>query len=116
MRRKPWKYIGIKGYSEFVASDDDFLIFRRFGTLNTRLALALQDEISVFEQQLLDLDKGYSDKNGKDMNNGSFRDDMDDRAELLERIREKMQRYSTTCPQELPFPLATLKHRLSHTI
>jgi hypothetical protein len=92
--KKPWKYIGIKGYSEFLASEDDLLIFRRFGALNTRILLVLQDEVSVLEQQLNDMDTFYSDKNGEDYNNGTFRDDMPDRADLLNHLREKLYQYS----------------------
>ena len=92
--KKPWKYIGIKGYSEFLASEDDLLIFRRFGALNTRVLLALQDEVSVLEQQLNEMDTVCGDKKGEDYNNGTFRDDMPDRADLLNHLREKLYQYS----------------------
>jgi len=26
---KPWKYVGYRGYTEFLVSDNDFLVFRR---------------------------------------------------------------------------------------
>src|ERR1700709_880850 len=84
--RKPWKYSGYKGYSEFLASETDFCIFRKFEVLNTRIALSLQDELSVLEADLDDLDKGYSRKNAGDINNGSFRNDREDRAELVSKI------------------------------
>ncbi|KAJ4142269.1 hypothetical protein NW754_009719 [Fusarium falciforme] len=57
---KPWKFIGYKGYAEFISSDDDWFILRRFGALNVRVALALQDEVSVLEEELKKLDATYS--------------------------------------------------------
>jgi hypothetical protein len=95
IQRKPWKYIGIKGYAEFISSDDDFFILRRFHTLNTRVALALQDEISDLEDRLKLLDEQYSDKDANDVNNGTFRDDMEDRSEIIETLRKKLKRYSS---------------------
>lgn len=59
---QPWKYTGYKKYSWFLASDDHFMIFRRFGTLNARIILALQDELSVAEEKLKKLDEDYSSK------------------------------------------------------
>ena len=92
--RKPWKYIGTKGYSEFLASEGDLLVFRRFGALNARILLALQDEISKLEEDLDEMDTFYGDKDGEDYNNGTFRDDMPDRADLLNHLREKLYEYS----------------------
>jgi hypothetical protein len=39
--KKPWKYIGYKGYSEFISSDSDFLLFWGFGAASVRVALSL---------------------------------------------------------------------------
>jgi len=47
---KPWKYIGCKVFSRWVASDSSFFILYRFGALNTRVALSLQDEIVQLEE------------------------------------------------------------------
>ncbi|RYP88543.1 hypothetical protein DL769_000239 [Monosporascus sp. CRB-8-3] len=52
VQRKPWKFVGYKRYADFISSDDDFFILRRFSSLNVRVALALQDQISVLEEQL----------------------------------------------------------------
>ena len=43
--RKQWKYVGYRGYCEFAASDNDFLLLRRFNKLAIRSLLAIQDEI-----------------------------------------------------------------------
>jgi len=86
--KKPWKYIGYKGYSDFVASDNDFFIFRRFTSLNSRVALLLQDQLSLLEEQLEELDRQYSRKEAGDINNGSFRFDNEDRMKVVEKICE----------------------------
>jgi hypothetical protein len=92
--RKPWKYIGYKGYTDFVALENDFYIVRRYGARNARIALALQDQVAVLEEELERLDKQYSRVEAEDINNGSFRDDADDRIELLMQIHKKVVEYS----------------------
>ncbi len=94
IEKKPWKYIGYKGYSEFLASENDFFIFRKFASLNSRIALRLQDQLSVLNGELEELDIRYSRKDAADVNNGSFRYDQVDRSELLERIQDKLVKYS----------------------
>lgn len=94
LARKPWKYIGYKGYSEFLASENDFYIFRKFEILNSRIALALQDQVFILEEELEELDVRYSSTSATDVNNGSFRDDQPDREELLEKIHDKLTKYS----------------------
>lgn len=94
IEKKPWKYIGYKGYSEFIASDNDFYIVRQFASLNARVVLALQDQIAVLETNLDELDAQYSKRDAEDLHNGSFRDDRDDRTELIEKITTKLAKYS----------------------
>ncbi|KAI8669140.1 hypothetical protein NCS57_00728000 [Fusarium keratoplasticum] len=94
IQRKPWKFIGYKGYTEFISSEDDWFVLRRFGTLNVRVALALQDEISVLEEQLKELDESYSRRESPDRHNGRFRGDAEDRRALTELISDKLYRYS----------------------
>jgi hypothetical protein len=98
IEKKPWKYIGYKGYAEFIASDNDFYILRRFASLNSRVALTLQDQISVLEEQLDDLDKHCSRRDAEDLHNGSFRDDREERTALVEMIYEKLTKYSAFAP------------------
>src|SRR5437868_4632427 len=86
IQRKPWKHIGYKGYANFIASEDDLFILRRFDTLNTRVALALQDEISELEEELGMLDKRYSSRDAEDVHNGTFREDLGDRSEMIKTI------------------------------
>ncbi|KAL1882806.1 hypothetical protein Daus18300_000444 [Diaporthe australafricana] len=94
IQRKPWKFIGYKGYSKFIASDNDFFILRRFGTLSSRVALSLQDEIVELEERLEECDVAYSSRDGEDVNNGTFRDDLPDRKELLQVIGKRITRYN----------------------
>lgn len=91
---KPWKYIGYKGYTDFIASENDFFMLRRFASISTRIALKLQDEVLELEEKLEELDKKYSRRGAVDVNNGSFRDDEDDRAQVLELLRQKLVVYS----------------------
>lgn len=54
---QPWIYIGYRGFCKFIASDDDFFIFRKFGNLSARVLLALQDELSELEGQLEEIER-----------------------------------------------------------
>jgi hypothetical protein len=90
-KEKPWKYVGYKVFSRWVASDPSFFVLRRFGTLNARVALSLQDEIAQLEERLDHMDKTYSDRDTEDANNGTFRDEpfsngKDDRSELVRKV------------------------------
>jgi hypothetical protein len=91
---KPWKYVGYDGYSKFLASDDDFMVFRRFGTLNTRIALVLQDKVSVLEEKLVALDTRYSQKEMDDFHNGTLRDELPDREIVIDDIVVALHKYS----------------------
>jgi hypothetical protein len=91
---KPWKFIGYKGYTEFISSDDDWFILRRFGALNVRVALALQDEVSVLEEELKKLDATYSQRGSPDRHNGRLRGDVEERRALIELLSDKLYKYS----------------------
>lgn len=99
-KEKPWKYIGYRVFSRWVASDPSFFVLRRFGTLNARVALSLQDEIAELEERLDHMDKKYSDRDTDDVHNGTFREDQFSigeysRAQLVRQILpEKLARYS----------------------
>lgn len=89
---KPWKEIGYRGFSAFLASDNDFLIFRRFGSLNARLLLYLQDEIAVLEQNLEQMETGYAVDGARDIHNGTFRHEtLPKRTELLATLNTKVR-------------------------
>lgn len=95
MRKKPWKYIGYRGFTTFLDSDDNFLVFRRYGILNTRILLYLQDKIAVAEKELEDFDIHFAKRETGDVNNGSFRQEMiGERERVLDRIHVLMKEYS----------------------
>ncbi|TRX91676.1 hypothetical protein FHL15_007458 [Xylaria flabelliformis] len=94
IQRQPWKYVGYRRYAEFISSDSDMLIFRRFGELNARVGLLLQDKCSLLEQKLIDLDKKNSRRDADPINNGTIRDDIEERETLLNEIAHHLDRYS----------------------
>lgn len=54
-KKKPdvaWKYEGYQEFSEWMASDDDLFVFRRFASINARVILWMQHQIAQKEQQL----------------------------------------------------------------
>jgi hypothetical protein len=98
-REQPWKYVGYKVFSRWMASDRAFFIVRRFGALNARVALSLQDEIAELEEKLDFMDREYSSPDRPDLNNGSLRDDPfveeGDRRQLVREILpQKLAKYS----------------------
>ena len=97
--QKPWKYIGYKGYSDFISSENDFFILRKFSSVSARVALMLQDQVTVLEEKLEALDKMYSRKEAVDVNSGSFRDDQQDRVDVLEELKDKLMVYGQSPPR-----------------
>jgi hypothetical protein len=76
----------------FLASDSDFLIFRRFDTLNARLLLYLQDQIVVLEERLEKLEDEHMADDAADMHHGSFRHDgLLERTQLFETLNGKLE-------------------------
>jgi hypothetical protein len=93
--RKEWKYTGYRGFCDFVSSDDDFFVIRRFGALSARVILALQDQLSALESDLLTIDRQLSSKDCLDVHNGSFRRDRDtERWLLIQQIHSMLKEYS----------------------
>jgi hypothetical protein len=96
-RDNPRKYSGYRVFSRWMASDQAFFILRRFGTLNTRILLAMQDEIVELEDRLNLLDEEASRKETPDnVDNGTIRDDpFGDRRRLVtEILPDKLAKYS----------------------
>ncbi|KAF9699563.1 hypothetical protein EKO04_002654 [Ascochyta lentis] len=74
-RNTAWKYEGYKALSQWMASDDDFFIVRRFGAVNAHVILWMQHQISQKENALAELHEQMetSDKaNGVEGRNDSF--------------------------------------------
>ena len=105
--RKPWKYLGYHSFSHFVASDNDFFILRRFGALNARIILGLQDQISQLEEQLNALEDHLRSKDGPFVHNGTFREETEEgRTHLLALIRPLLREYSQwTTPVDTRIPI-----------
>lgn len=96
IRKAPWKYSGYRVFSKWLASDQSFLITRRFGALQARVLLSLQDEIVKLEEELESMDQAYSRKAvPKEVDNGSFRNDpWPERQRTIATIGEKLRSYS----------------------
>jgi len=107
--QKPWKYIGYKGYCDFIASENDFFVVRRFSAVSVRIALRLQDQVTILEDRLKKLDKAYSRREADDVNSGTLRDEADDRLKVLDELKEKLVEFSVWLfsSSPLPFPLYT---------
>jgi hypothetical protein len=81
-------------FADFIASDDELYLLPRFGPLNARVILALQDEICQLEEEIKNLDHKYVHCTEL-VNNGSFRQDVkQDRKDILNRLRSKLKEYS----------------------
>lgn len=95
LRTKPWKYKGYRAFTRWVASDSDFFILRRFGVLNTRVLLSMQDSICQLEARLDRLDTEHSRFEAVDVDNGTFRDDpIDERRAILRQLEVDLKAYS----------------------
>lgn len=93
LEEKPWKFIGYRGFSMWMASDDDFFVVRRFDNLAARVILLLQWEISKLEKKLEDIDFDRRHGYGLDLNNGSFECDDGDRQGCIRSIHGKLKEY-----------------------
>jgi hypothetical protein len=62
---KLWKYEGYPGFAKWMASSDDFFVLRRFGQMNTRVLLLMQDRIKRKEEELFNIDERT--RNGPDI-------------------------------------------------
>lgn len=91
---KPWKYVGYQGYSRFLASEDDFLIFRRFSTVSARIALRLQDRVAVLEEELAECDRKFDRRDAEDVHNGSFRQEQEERDRIVDDLHRRLIEYS----------------------
>jgi len=100
MLKKPWRYLGYRSFSRFLASDNDFLIFRRFGVVHVRVLLSLQDEMVQLESQLEDCDMDAIAQDAQEVHNGSFREDDTERKKVLKSLLDKLLQYGQ-CRVEL---------------
>ena len=77
---KAFRYMGYRGFSTFLAADNDALVVRKFGTLHARALLMLQDEIVQLEDKLAEIDRQCEEHKVDEadeylFHNGTFRGD-----------------------------------------
>ncbi|OJI98675.1 hypothetical protein ASPVEDRAFT_80315 [Aspergillus versicolor CBS 583.65] len=91
----PQKYFGYPEFSKFLAVAPNFPMLRRFDKLVIRDILRLQDEISIIEQRIDNIDDEMMKPNGQDSeNNGTLRHDRSaERQLLLRSAYEKLDIY-----------------------
>jgi hypothetical protein len=86
-----------EGYPRLAAlvdSDENFMLYRRFGFLQARLLLSRQDELRRLEERLDSLDKKHSKENSRWLHSREDDDIMSgDRKKLMLEIEEKFQSY-----------------------
>ncbi|KAA8893382.1 hypothetical protein FN846DRAFT_979258 [Sphaerosporella brunnea] len=80
---------GYERLCKLLGSDNDFLVFRRFGDLNVRNILYLQDRLSELTEDLAEQDKKPDEKPGT-----RRWEDNRTRAELMERAEDLLRRYN----------------------
>lgn len=98
---------GYPRLAAFLDSDPNFMVFRRFGFLHTRVLLNKQDELRVLEKQLDNIDQEDAREKPKllkcrerDMRQEST-DEKKSRQALLQEIEGKLTEYGMllSCPQ-----------------
>ncbi|KAM7207185.1 hypothetical protein V8F20_002451 [Naviculisporaceae sp. PSN 640] len=104
--QKPWKYIGYKEFARYISSGDDFLALRRFDRVHSRLLLMLQDQVVELESELDAIDARLSKRTAPDLDNGSIRNDVQERREVLEKLHRRVREYD-----DLLCQYTTLKSR-----
>ena len=76
-----------------MASDEDFFVLRRFGTVGARVALYLQDRVVELEEKLYIIDKSCEELE-PGLNNGTFRyDPSDERKDIMKNLSIEFERY-----------------------
>ncbi|KAG8531369.1 uncharacterized protein KY384_002998 [Bacidia gigantensis] len=91
---KPWKYTGYQSLSRFLASDNDFFILRRFGTLTVRVLLRLQDQLVQLEERLAVIEHKLHRKEAPDVHNGTFREDTQlERTQVIDEAQGLLKEY-----------------------
>jgi hypothetical protein len=87
---------GVPKLARFIDSDDNFMVYRRFGFLQTRLLLEKQDTLRVLEERLDKLDEsetiGDDNKDNLCSRDGDG-EDQTERINLMAAIRTAFQEY-----------------------
>lgn len=93
-------HLGPNGYpklARFLDSDDNFMVYRRFGFLQTRLLLETQDTLRVLEERLDKLDESETvgDDNKDNLCSRDGDGDQTERINLMAAIRTAFQEYGS---------------------
>jgi hypothetical protein len=75
-----FKYHGYPAFSQFMASENDFFLLRRFGEMNARVLLHLQWRISQLEEKIHEIDESCKTDGNTQARNNSFTWDSDPRS------------------------------------
>jgi len=112
--RQPWRYRGYPAFSKWMGSSNEFFVLRRFGDLNARVLLLLQDRIVRLEEQLEYEDKMALLAPNELADSGTFRDDMrPERERILDDLTWQLEKYSRPPPFLLFYRVS---NPVSHTI
>ncbi|KAF2432599.1 hypothetical protein EJ08DRAFT_567086, partial [Tothia fuscella] len=80
-----YKELGYRAFSQLLASEQTFFMVRRFGALNARVALCLQDKLTELSDRLDGYDEDNTHPQMGDVHNGTFREEHDsNRKKLIE--------------------------------
>ncbi|KAF2132947.1 hypothetical protein P153DRAFT_309790, partial [Dothidotthia symphoricarpi CBS 119687] len=97
-RDQAWKFEGYKAFSKWMASEDDFFVFRRFESLNAGTILWMQDHISQLESRLHQIHKDIEEsKPEQSLKNCSFRWDakyMQERNMIMSELSRQLLHYN----------------------
>jgi hypothetical protein len=87
-QKKPWKHQGYYAFSKWMASEDDFFVFRRFESLNANTILYLQHRISGLENKLHEIHRTVEESTEEKWRNSSLSWDANHRPERLQIMDE----------------------------
>jgi hypothetical protein len=104
-RTKFYRYKGYPEYARYITSDNDALLFRRFGELNARILLSLQNDIEIQEKYL----KALDEKCARDPQEFALMNSLEwaknpqnphpERNAVLQRLRTLLHTYDNTSTQ-----------------
>jgi hypothetical protein len=102
-KKLAWKYKGYKEFSKWMASEDDFFVFRRFGRLNAGVVLWMQDRITQIETRLDEIHEMIANSPDiENRRNDSFRWDAkyeQERDHLMTQLSGLLHHYSMSPPE-----------------
>ncbi|KAL3961267.1 hypothetical protein ACCO45_002790 [Purpureocillium lilacinum] len=91
-----WRDEGYPGFSKWMASSDDFLVLRRFGQLNVRVLLLMQDRIVRKEEELANID-AHGRLHGDDSKADSSslrKEPLPEREAILDELKTMLHEYN----------------------